>query len=284
MQYGVTLPLSGIDGDVQRLVEYAHIAEEEGWDGVFLEDYIVYWGGEGITYDPWVALAAMAARTRRVRLGLSVTPLSRRRPWKLAREAITLDQLSNGRLILGFGLGDDQDKSFTSFGDIADRKQRAELLDEGLDILNGLMSGQPFSYTGKHYKVNEVKFLPQPVQKPRIPIWIGGFWPRKAPALRAARWDGFIPAMAPDENGNSNLTPEVLHTMMAFIAEHRTSSGPFDLATGGNTPGDDLARACAQVEPLAEAGATWWCEFVLPESGQAEQALTRIKQGPPRGK
>src|SRR5579884_94813 len=123
MQYGIVLPISGIDGDVQRLIEFAHVAEESGWDGVFLEDYIVYWGSQGITYDPWVALAAIATHTKRVRLGLTVTPLSRRRPWKLAREAITLDHLSNGRLILGFGLGDDNDKSFTSFGDIVDRKQ-----------------------------------------------------------------------------------------------------------------------------------------------------------------
>jgi alkanesulfonate monooxygenase SsuD/methylene tetrahydromethanopterin reductase-like flavin-dependent oxidoreductase (luciferase family) len=282
MQYAVTLPLSGIDGDLQRLIEYAHIAEEEGWDGVFLEDYIVYWGAQGVTYDPWLALAAIAMRTKRVRLGFSVTPLSRRRPWKLAREAITLDQLSNGRVILGFGLGDENDKSFTSFGDIADPKQRAELLDEGLDILVGLMSGEPFSYTGKHYNVEEVTFLPQPVQKPRIPIWLGGYWPRKAPASRATRWDGFIPAQMPDENGDSNMTPEVVRAINAFIVEHRTSSDPFDLAIGGNTPGDDPARAHAAMEPLIEAGATWWCEFALPEPGQANKALTRIKQGPPR--
>jgi alkanesulfonate monooxygenase SsuD/methylene tetrahydromethanopterin reductase-like flavin-dependent oxidoreductase (luciferase family) len=282
MQYGVTLPLSGFDGDVQRLIEAAHIAEEEGWDGVFLEDYIVYWGTQGITYDPWLVLAAIATRTKRIRLGLSVTPLSRRRPWKLAREAITLDHISNGRLILGFGLGDDQDKGFTSFGDVADRKQRAEMLDEGLDILVGLMSGQPFSYTGKHYKVDEVTFLPQPVQQPRIPIWIGGFWPRKAPALRAARWDGFLPASEPDENGNNFPKPADIQTIKAFIAERRASTTPFDIGVGGNTPGNDPRGAYMQIKPLIEAGATWWCEFALPEPGQTEQALTRIKQGPPR--
>ncbi len=281
MQYGVTLPLSGFDGDVQRLIEAAYIAEEEGWDGIFLEDYIVYWGAQGITYDPWLVLAAIATRTKRIRLGLSVTPLSRRRPWKLAREAITLDHLSNGRLILGFGLGDDQDKGFTSFGDVADRKQRAELLDEGLDILAGLMSGQPFSYTGKHYKVDEVTFLPQPIQQPRIPIWIGGFWPHKAPARRAARWDGFLPASEPDENGNSFPKPADIQTIKAFVAEHRTSTAPFDIGVGGNTPGNDPHGAYTQIEPLIEAGATWWCEFVLPEPGQTEQALTRVKQGPP---
>jgi alkanesulfonate monooxygenase SsuD/methylene tetrahydromethanopterin reductase-like flavin-dependent oxidoreductase (luciferase family) len=281
MQYGVTLPLSGFDGDVQRLIEAAHIAEEEGWDGIFLEDYIVYWSTPGITYDPWLVLAAIATRTKRIRLGLSVTPLSRRRPWKVAREALTLDHLSNGRLILGFGLGDDQDKGFTSFGDVADRKQRAELLDEGLDILAGLMSGKPFSYTGKHYKVDEVTFLPQPVQQSRIPIWIGGFWPHKAPARRAARWDGFLPASKPDENGDSFPKPADIQTIKAFVAEHRTSTTPFDIGVGGTTSGNDPHGAYTQIEPLIEAGATWWCEFALPEPGQTEQALTRIKQGPP---
>jgi alkanesulfonate monooxygenase SsuD/methylene tetrahydromethanopterin reductase-like flavin-dependent oxidoreductase (luciferase family) len=281
MQYGVTLPLSGFDGNVQRLIEAAHIAEEEGWDGVFLEDYIVYWSAQGITFDPWLALTAIATHTKRIRLGLSVTPLSRRRPWKLAREAITLDHISNGRLILGFGLGDDQDKSFTSFGDEADRKQRAELLDEGLDILAGLMSGQPFSHTGKHYKVDEVTFLPRPVQQPHIPIWIGGFWPRKAPALRAARWDGFLPARLPNEHGDSTMTPADIREISAFIAKHRSSTTPFDIGTGGNTPGNDPRGAYTLIEPLIEAGATWWCEFVLPEPGQTEQAFTRIKQGPP---
>ena len=278
MKYGLVLPLSGIDGDIERLVEYAHIAEEEGWEGIFLEDYIVYWGAQGLTYDPWLALTAIALHTQRVRLGMTVTPLPSRLPWKLAREAITLDHLSHGRLILGFGLGDAQDMHF---GEATDVKQRAEMLDEGLDILAGLMSGRPFNYQGKHYTVNEVAFSPGPVQTPRIPIWLGGFWPRKAPALRAARWDGFCPAKVPDEHGDGYIKPADIREIKTFIEEHRASAAPFDIAAGGNSSSDDPAKARAHVEPYSEAGATWWIEFVLPDPGEAEQALTRIKQGPP---
>ena len=283
MQYGLVLPLSGIAGDVQRLVEFAHIAEEEGWDGLFLEDYIFYWGNaQTPTYDSWLLLAAIAMRTKRLRLGLTVTPLSRRRPWKVARESVTLDHLSNGRLILGFGLGDLHEKSFTTFGEVDDLKERAALLNEGLEVLAGLLSGQPFSFSGTHYQVEETTFLPRPVQQPRIPIWLGGFWPRKAPAHRAARWDGFCPAKVPDEHGDGYIKPADIRDIKAFIERERASSGPFDLMAGGNSPGDDRTRAIAHVAAFAEAGATWWSEFVLPDAGEDEQALTRIRQGPPR--
>jgi alkanesulfonate monooxygenase SsuD/methylene tetrahydromethanopterin reductase-like flavin-dependent oxidoreductase (luciferase family) len=281
MQYGLVLPLSGIEGDIERLVESAHIAEEEGWDGIFLEDYMVYWGSQGVTYDPWLALTAIVLRTRRVRLGTTVTPLPSRLPWKLAREAITLDHLSHGRLILGFGLGDAQD---SHFGEVSDVRQRAEMLDEGLAVLAGLLSGQPFSYQGKHYQVNNVTFAPRPVQTPRIPIWLGGFWPHKAPALRAVHWDGFCPAKVPDEHGDSYIKPDDIRAIKSFIAEHRLGSAPFDLVASGHSPGDDPAKARAHVEPFMQAGATWWCEFVLPEPGEAEQALKRIKQGPPEAR
>ncbi len=289
MKYGLVLPLSGINGDIQRLIEFARIAEEQGWEGVFLEDYITYWGSKDTpTYDPWLTLAAIASRTQKMRIGITVTPLSRRRPWKLARECVTLDHISNGRLILGFGLGDEHDTSFTSFGEVIDPKQRAGMLDEGLDILAGLMGGQPFSYQGNHYRVDEVTFLPGPVQTPRIPIWIGGFWPHKAPAQRAARWDGFCPAKVPDANGNGYITPTDIRDIKAFMAERRSPVAPiapiapFDLVVGGNSTGDDQAKARAHVETFIEAGATWWIEFVLPGPGEADEALTRIKQGPPR--
>ena len=285
MKYGVTLPLSGVEGDVGRLVEFAHSAEEEGWDGVFLEDYMVYWGPEAVpaTFDPWVTMAAVAMRTRRVKLGITVTPLSRRRPWKVAREVVTLDHLSHGRLILGFGLGDVNEKGFSSFGEVLDARQRASMLDEGLEIVVGLMGGEPFSHHGEHYHVEEVTFLPRPVQMPRIPIWIGGFWPRTAPALRAARWDGFCAAKVPDASGNGSMTSADIRAVKAFMDQHRTSMDGFDITTGGQTFGLDRGWARAHVEELAEAGATWWSEFALPEKpGEAEMILARIKQGPPR--
>jgi alkanesulfonate monooxygenase SsuD/methylene tetrahydromethanopterin reductase-like flavin-dependent oxidoreductase (luciferase family) len=129
-------------------------------------------------------------------------------------------------------------------------------------------------------KKDQLYFL---LQTPRIPIWIGGFWPRKAPALRAARWDGFCPARLPDEQGSDDMKPSDIRDIKSYITRHRSSSAPFDLVIGGHTVGDDPAKARAQVEPFIEAGATWWCEFVLPGPGEADRALTRIKQGPPRG-
>jgi alkanesulfonate monooxygenase SsuD/methylene tetrahydromethanopterin reductase-like flavin-dependent oxidoreductase (luciferase family) len=279
MKYGLILPLSGINEEIEQLVEYAHIAEEEGWDGIFLEDYIVYWGAQGTTYDPWLALTAIALRTQRIHLGITVTPLPSRLPWQLARQAITLDHLSHGRLILGFGLGDPQDRHF---GETSDIKQRASMLDEGLDLLAGLMSGQPFSYQGTHYQVNNVTFYPKPTQTPRIPIWLGGFWPRQAPALRAARWDGFCPAKLPDASGDASIQPTDIRSIKTFITQHRSSPTPFDIVAGGSSPSDDPVKAREHVEAYSKAGATWWVEFVLPEVGEGEQALRRIRQGAPR--
>jgi alkanesulfonate monooxygenase SsuD/methylene tetrahydromethanopterin reductase-like flavin-dependent oxidoreductase (luciferase family) len=138
MRYGLNLPNGGLTGDPHTASELAALAEASGWDGVFLEDYIVWQGHQDVpTYDPWILLAAMAVRTERIRLGITVTPLSRRRPWKVAREAATLDHLSNRRMILGVGLGDTRlDISLTHFGEVVDMKRRSEMLDEALDIID----------------------------------------------------------------------------------------------------------------------------------------------------
>lgn len=167
MRYGLNLPNGGVCADARILAELAREAEEAGWDDVFLEDYIVYQGmADTPTYDPWVALAAMALSTSRIRLGTDVTPLSRRHPWKLARETVTLDHLSGGRLVLGVGLGDPNDPGITGIGETTTVRQRAAMVDEALDILVGLWSGKPFQYHGTYYDLEEVTFLPQPVQRP----------------------------------------------------------------------------------------------------------------------
>src|SRR5512135_3455862 len=168
MKYGIVLP----KGDARTSADFAAEAERCGWDGFFVWEPV--WG-----IDAWVCLTAAAMRTERIRLGTMLTPLSRMRPWKLASETATLDNLSNGRVILAVGLGA-IDTGFEEFGEVTDRKQRAELLDEGLDILTGLWRGQPFSYEGKHYHVKPSTFPhrpPPPVQQPRIPIWVTGAWP-----------------------------------------------------------------------------------------------------------
>jgi alkanesulfonate monooxygenase SsuD/methylene tetrahydromethanopterin reductase-like flavin-dependent oxidoreductase (luciferase family) len=214
-----------------------------------------------------------------------ITPLSRMRPWKLASETATLDHLSGGRVILSVGLGA-VDTGFAEFGEVTDRKQRAALLDEGLDVLTGLWRGQPFQYDGQHYHVRPLTFPhtpPQPVQQPRIPIWVVGSWPRDRSMQRAARWDGLLPTKQ-DENGQHvPVTPDDLRAMVAWIAQHRPESAPFDFVIEGQTPGDDPAQAAAIVQPWIDAGATWWLDSMWQTPrDQLAQVIARVKQGPPR--
>lgn len=273
MRYGLELPNADVWGNPRGLAELVHIAEEAGWDGVFLEDYIIYYA-PGSTYDPWVILTAMALQTQRIRLGTTVTAVARRRPWKLARELTTLDHLSGGRMILGIGLGDEPD--FTRFGERADPKWRAEQLDESLDILVGLWSGQPFSYRGKHFSLSEGTFLPPPVQSPRIPIWVGGSSQRRGPVQRAARWDGFLPVQIPLPQGVRHLTPEEVRAVKVSIEEQRTRSTPFDIALGGLERSVDWEAERVMIKALAEAGATWWMEWIpVAEMQVMRQAIER---------
>jgi alkanesulfonate monooxygenase SsuD/methylene tetrahydromethanopterin reductase-like flavin-dependent oxidoreductase (luciferase family) len=276
MQYGFILP----HGDIHTLAELAHEAEAAGWDGVFYWDGI-YIQEAGPMYDPWIVLAAMALRTEQVRLGLILTPPSRRRPWKLARETVTLDHLSHGRLILPVGLGALEDGGFSKVGEITDRKQRAELLDESLQILTGLWSGKPFSFQGKHYHVEEMTFLPPPVQYPRIPIWVVGAWPSQKSMRRVLRYDGLLPTKITGGDEPAVITPEDIRAMKAYSDAHRSPSTPFDIVLEGETPGEDRERARAIVRPYAEAGATWWTEsrWSFPP---IEDLRKRIGQGPPR--
>ena len=277
MHYALSLPNGG--AEARTLVEFATLAEEAGWEAVFLEDYIIWQGqAEVPTYDPWVLLGAMAMVTKRLRLGTMVTPLSRRRPWKVACEAITLDHLSGGRVTLGVGLGDtDWDSiSFGHFGEITDPRKRAKRLDEGLDILAGLWSGEPFSYHGEYFSIEETTLLPRPVQTPRIPIWVGGAYPFKGPIRRAARWDGACPY----KHETHFMTSEDVRAYKASIYENRPSNQPFDICLGGSPRRDDWEEEKAYMHALAEAGMTWWCEYVPPDV--PEYMRKCIERGPLR--
>jgi len=211
MKCGFVLPC----GDARTAAELAARAESAGWDGFFVSEPV--WG-----IDTWISLAAAAMRTEHIRLGTMITPLSRMSPWKLASETATLDNLSNGRVILSVGLGA-IDTGFEAFGEVTDRSMRAELLDEGLDILIGLWRGQPFNYDGKHYKVRETNFYPPPppVQKPRIPIWVVGAWPSEKFIRRALRYDGLFPQeLKPIEGTRHNARqamPDTLRQMKVFV-------------------------------------------------------------------
>ena len=282
MRYGLSVPNLGVYGEPRRLVGLAQAAEAAGWDGFFLWDSVLVDPHRPQpVVDPWVVLAAIATVTERIRLGPMVTPLARRRPWKLARETVSLDHLSGGRLILGVGLGDPAEVEFGHFGEATDARARADRLDEGLAVLAGLWSGRPFAYAGEHFQVREAVFLPTPVQTPRIPIWVGGWWPNRRPMRRAARWDGVFPGKLGD-GGVGMLTAAEVREIVAYIGQHRTASEPFDVVVAGETPGDSPAAA-ALVAPYAAAGVTWWLES-LPETPASLDAVQmRIRQGPPAG-
>ncbi len=289
MKYGVYLPNFGAFGDARQLARLAQDAEAAGWDGFFIWDHINRAFRTEVV-DPWVALAAVALSTEKVRIGALVTPLARRRPWKLARETVTLDRLSNGRLIFAAGLGSSggQEVEWNNFGEEMDLKARGKMLDEGLDILSGLWSGEPFAYQGQHYRVKESQFLPPPVQKPRIPVWIAGNWPARPPFRRAARWDGMMPQFTAFEGDKLEPMKEAVQ----FTLGLRGSRAPFDVAfSAPHTPGEDPAAAAALVAPFAEAGVTWWLEQIYPQhfggslearEWPVEAMRRRILQGPPR--
>ena len=274
MQYGFVLPR----GDASVAADFARQAEQAGWNGFFVWEPV--WG-----VDAWVSLTAAAMVTRRIRLGTMLTPLSRMRPWKLASETTTLDNLSGGRVILAVGLGA-LDTGFQEFGEVTDRKTRAELLDEGLDILTGLWKGQPFRYHGKHYQIEPLKFPhlpPLPIQQPRIPIWVVGAWPRPKSMQRVLRYDGLLPAIS-GKTGKVEMrpaNPAEISQMKTWIAERRTLSTPFDIIVEGHTPGDRPDEAANILRPYAEAGATWWLEAMW-DASDLERVLARIHQGPPR--
>lgn len=277
MRYAFDLANFGPYADPRTLAQLAHEAEDSGWEGFFIWDHVqVSWPDP--VGDPTVALAAIALATKSIRFGPMVIPLPRRYPWKVAREAATLDNLSNGRLILGIGLGSDVLTELSTFGIPTDDIVRAEMLDEGLAVLTGLLSGEQFSFSGKHYTVKATQFLPKPVQ-PHIPIWMAGTWPRPRPFRRAARYDGVVPITADIEE---QRTPELIRAIVAFIAKHRTIDAPFEVVQSGITLGKSRAEDADIVAPFMAAGATWWFESPLPWRTTLDEVRARIRSGPPR--
>ena len=297
MQYGLTLPNFGEYFDPRGLAALARDAEAAGWDGFFLWDHVQFMPVP--TVDPWVALAAIALSTERMRIGPLVTPLPRRRPVKLAREAVSLDHLSNGRLILGVGIGIGP-WEWDHLGEVTDLRERGAMLDEGLELLTRIWSGEPVRHEGRYYRahgdggpgdsaIQPAPFLPPPVQRPRIPIWVAGMWPNRRPFRRAARWDGVVPIARGIERGE-HLMPEDLAEVVAYVREHRETDAPFDVTIGGHSPGDDPTGEASLARAYAEAGATWWLEDVSPwpfgwrgdGPWPIEAMKASIRRGPPR--
>jgi alkanesulfonate monooxygenase SsuD/methylene tetrahydromethanopterin reductase-like flavin-dependent oxidoreductase (luciferase family) len=270
MRFAVNVPNFGaVFGDVRVMVSCAREAEDAGWDGFFIWDHVLWLDPENqpVT-EPWMTLAAVAAATKRIRLGPLVTPLPRRRPWQVARQAVTLDQLSEGRLILGVGIGGDWFGDYSRFGEPADDKTHGAQLDEALAVLEGLWSGESFSYRGDHYVVNDVQFLPRPLQQPRIPVWVAGVWPRTKPFRRAARFDGVAPM---GEEGM--LSHEQIRDLRAYVEQHRTSEGPFDIVIGGPQLNAE------QYAAYTAAGVTWY-QLGIGEGEDSDTFRACIRRGP----
>ena len=289
MRYGVYVPNFGPYGDARILADLAYEAEEAGWDGFFLWDQV---SKSTLTptvdpmVDPWIALAAIALRTRTIRLGTLVTPLPRRRPWMVARETVSLDHLSAGRLILGVGSGSGY-FDFEALGEPSDATTLAVLLDEGLEVLTGLWSGKLFRHDGIAFHIKEAQFLPRPVQSPRIPIWVADMWPAKAPLRRAVRWDGVIP-IGRDLPLTAMLTSAQMHEIVRTVASLPGYTTPFEVVHSGITGGMDAAHDREVVAAYQQVGVTWWVEKILPElwgnwtDWPLEAMRTRIRHGPPR--
>lgn len=286
MRCGLFIPNFGGFADARVLAQLALEAEDAGWDGFFLWDHVAP-DLRVPAVDPWIALAAIAMRRQRVRIGPLVTPLPRRRPWKVARETVSLDHLSQGRVVLGAGLGSGRKTEWDAFGEETHPRRRAAMLDEALDVVAGLWSGRRFRFEGRHYRVAGAEMLPAPLQTPRIPIWVAGYWPNRRPLRRAARWDGYFPLFP--EPAPADVEP--LAQAVRELRDLREDTAPFDIVKSSHfgTPEDPAARA-ALVARYAEAGATWWVETLVPERFDgdwdarwpAERMRALIRAGPPR--
>jgi alkanesulfonate monooxygenase SsuD/methylene tetrahydromethanopterin reductase-like flavin-dependent oxidoreductase (luciferase family) len=260
------LPLFDELSDPVALARLAAEAEEAGWHGVFVWDHLRWRAPVTQVADAWITLAAIATATEQLRLGPMVMPLPRRRPAKVARETATLDRLSNGRLVLGVGIGSDRfGRELSATGEQLDDRIRGQMLDESLQILAAAWSGEPVHHRGRHYTIDGVQFLPRPVQRPGVPVWVAGFAENAKPLRRAAGYDGFFPA---------NLKhPDQLAEIVATIAElRRHTIAAYDIAVGLPIGVDPL--------PYVKAGATWWMPEFAPEAISLDRVRGVLRDGP----
>jgi alkanesulfonate monooxygenase SsuD/methylene tetrahydromethanopterin reductase-like flavin-dependent oxidoreductase (luciferase family) len=260
------LPLFDDLADPAVVAGLASEAEEAGWHGVFVWDHLRWRAPVRRVADPWITLAAVATVTERLRLGPMVTALARRRPAKVARETATLDMLSGGRLTLGAGLGSDRfGGELSATGEQLDDRQRAQMLDEALQILTAAWSGEPVYHRGAHYTIDGIRFLPRPVQRPGVPVWVAGFPGNIRPLRRAARYNGFFPINLQHPDQLAEITATI-----TSLRQHTTA--PYDIAIA-LPPGTDPA-------PYAEAGATWSLTEFDPERVRIDQVRGVLRDGP----
>ena len=270
MRRGVFVSNIGTYADPRTVADLGVAAEEAGWEALFIWDHLGFvWGHPAA--DPWITLAAVAARTEKLVIGTDITPLPRRRPQVVAHQVATLDALSGGRVVFGAGIGG-VPKEFGAFGEEEEARVRAEMLDEGLDILSGLWAGKEVRHAGPHYTVDGVRLQPAP-SRGKIPIWIGGNSP--AALRRAARFDGW--AADTFELREMRLSPDQLAEKVDQLRDLRPGSdSPFDVVVFGySDPGDDSIPAAYEA-----AGATWWLEYFHDVRGPLDFTRRRIAAGP----
>lgn len=264
---GISLPLFGELSEPLEVMRLAAEAEAAGFDGVFVWDHL--WWRSPVTHvgDPWITLAAMATATETVRLGPMVSALPRRRPAKVARETITLDRLSRGRLVLGAGIGEDRfGKEFTTTGEELDDRVRGEMLDESLNILTAAWAGDTIHHRGQHFTISGAQFLPRPVQQPTIPVWIAGFRGNARPMRRAARFNGFFPV-------NLEHPDQLAQVVDSVTALRHDPAAPYDFVVSLPV-GVDAGR-------WQQAGATWCLSGFDPERVSLDQVRGVLRDGPP---
>lgn len=262
VKHGLVLPNWEAGSDVGRLVEAAVVAEEAGWDGVFLADHLIFPPPSAIgaastveehlpMADPWIVLSGIATRTERIKLGTWITPVPRRQPWQMARDLATLDRLSGGRVILGVGLGRRPD--YEKFGRSWEFGTLAGQMDEGLELIDELWKGNQVTHRGEHYRLDRVALLPTPIQEPRIPIIVGGLWPRKPAVRRGARWDGIMTHFPGDGilPGDGTSPEEHATNMVSYYRSQTEEPGEVFL------PANPEGCSADWRELTRELGATW---------------------------
>ena len=285
MRYGFVVPFA----DTREFTELAALGEQHGWDGIFTWEAVF-----GV--DAWVTLGAAAMVTEQIRLGTLLTPVARWRPWDLASRVGTVDRLSGGRAVLGAGLGA-LHEGWTAFEADEGRRVRAEKLDEGLAVFDGLMRGQPFSFEGRHYTAKPTDFMlpPPPVQQPRPPVWVvGAYVPgqERQPSLaRAARWDGLLPFVVdrsqPEPGSHYDIESfgEVVSRVRAERERQGLSWEGYDVIVEADSSGEFVQLEGTPAD-WAEAGGTWWVESwwgVAPGADGLAEVRRRVEQGPPAG-
>ncbi len=286
MRYGLDITPAGGWGRPDQIAELAALAEQAGWDGIFCEDYLCFPEQDGPvdTYDVWITLGLIAQATSTVTLGTMVTPLPARKPASIALQALTVDQLSGGRLVLGVGLGDDEPSNFTALGQTETLRERAVLLDEALEVITRLWSGQSASFDGQRYRLDGARLRPTPISQPRIPIWVGGAMTKSRPRQRALRWDGACLYRIPPSEGWQDVTPDDVRRLRSEAAGRPGGGEAFSIVVGGRERATEKAALESDrryVAALATAGADWFQEYVPPRLSYTE-ARRRILDGPLR--